>query len=44
MAIEQFNDGESLGSVRTKLNSNDEQLNSRLTTVEGVIDSLEFYT
>lgn len=37
MAIEQFQNGESLATVRSKLNANDAELNSRLTTVETAV-------
>lgn len=37
MPVQQFSDGEGLGSVRSKLNANDVQLDSRLTAVESAV-------
>lgn len=40
MTIEQFQNGESLASVRTKLNANDIELNTRLGVVEAAVTGL----
>lgn len=41
MAIQQFNNGELLESVRTKLNANDVELDARLDVVEAAVDTLD---
>ncbi len=43
MAIEQFYNGELLESVRSKLNANDVELDSRLTVVENQLQSIDSY-
>jgi hypothetical protein len=41
MPVQQFSDGEVLGSVRTKLNQNDVQLDARLVAVEAAVEALD---
>lgn len=43
MAIEQFENGELLASIRSKLNANDVELDSRLTVVESQLQSVDSY-
>lgn len=43
MAIEQFENGELLASIRSKLNANDVELDSRLTAVESQLQSIDSY-